>query len=150
MNYLLDSSNAAIASVTFMGNTLAGPKGNVSFDGLPLGLVSGELALKIMGTGGGSGIPMTPPTVNGVKVVGVQETRSVTKNAATDATYTIPVGSLSYLVEFSSDFVGTVNGIARAGASISDVSDAAQPNNTLPAIAITRSAGNFTVTIGGV
>lgn len=59
MNYILDSSNAAIASVTFMGSTLAGPGGNVSFDGLPLGLVNGELALKIMGTGGGGGIPST-------------------------------------------------------------------------------------------
>lgn len=59
MNYLLDSSNAAIASVTFMGSTLAGPKGNVSLDGVPLGLVNGEIVVKVGGTGPAGAVPTT-------------------------------------------------------------------------------------------
>lgn len=98
MNYLLDSSNAAIASVTFMSSTLAGPKGNVSLDGVPLGLVNGEIAVKVTGTGGG-GVPTTPPTV--------------TPNFFAPASTTpvvIPVGAVNTTVIILTG-TGTLNGI---------------------------------------
>lgn len=97
--------------------------------------------------GGGGGIPVTPPTVNGVKVVGIQEARNY-GTPQTAATATIAAGALSVLIEFSSDFVGTIGGIARTGAAQVAYSDVAQPGNTLPAYAITRSAGTYTITTG--
>lgn len=96
----------------------------------------------------GSGIPFTPPTVNGVKVVGIQETRTP-QDGLTTATTTVPAGALSVTVLFSSDFVGTVEGISVTGATASQFADAANPGNTLPAIVVTRSAGTYSILTGG-
>ena len=92
-----------------------------------------------IGGGGGSGI-----------VTGIPETRTVTQNASTTSPYTIPAGWLSYTMEMSSDFTGTVNGIARTGAATPSISDYAAPGNTGPAIAVVRTAGNYTITEGRV
>lgn len=105
-------------------------------------------SLQVTGAGGG-GIPFIPPTVNGVTVVGVQETRPVLKNAATDATYTIAAGYLAVTILFSSDFAGTVLGVAVSGASTTAYNDASKPGNTLPAIAVTRSAGTYSIIAAG-
>lgn len=94
MNYILDSSNAAVTSVTFMGSTLAGPKGNVSFDGLPLGLVNGEIALKIMGTGGGSALPITPQGAAHGAVTAIPTGAGQAAGTASVATRATRVGAL--------------------------------------------------------
>lgn len=86
-----------------------------------------------------------PPTVNGIKVVGVQE---VDTWATKSADYTAVAGALSILFNPSSDFVGTVNGATWSGSAGTApnqgaVSRTAQPGNTLPAFVVTRSAGTF-------
>lgn len=138
MNYLLDSSNAAIASVTFMGSTLAGPKGNVSLDGLPLGkTAAGELAAKVIVVGSSTG-------------GGVAETRTYSTGLTTTPNI-IAAGKLGVTVLFSSDFVGTVGGIAFTGATAVSYSDSIiQPGDTLPAITVTCSAGSYSLVLAGV
>lgn len=91
-------------------------------------------------TGGNSGGPS-----GGGSVSNIQETRTVTKNAATDANYTIPAGSLGYTILLSADFEGTYLGIPITGAAFSSIPDNAHPSNTIQSVAITRSAGSFSV-----
>lgn len=101
---------------------------------------------KLGGEGGSSGgIPFVPPTVNGVKVVGIQEVDTWAEKVAG---YTAAAGALSILFNPSSDFVGTVNGVAWSGsagtaANQGGVGRTAQPGNTLPPFVVTRSAGSF-------
>lgn len=97
------------------------------------------------GGGSGGGIPVTPPTVNSVKVVGVQE---VDTWATKSGSYTAVAGALSILFNPSSDFVGTVNGATWSGSdgtapNQGAVSRTAQPGNALPAFVVTLSAGTF-------
>lgn len=95
-----------------------------------------------------SGIPITPPTVNGVKVVGIQEVDS--SDAFTSPTgHTIAAGGLSWLFFPSSDFVGTLKfGTSSAltwPGSNGPAGRDAEANNTLPGATITCSAGSYMV-----
>lgn len=108
-------------------------------------LTGGAYGVLVVGSLNGSGIPVTPPTVNGVKIVGIQE---VDTWAAKSGSYTAVAGALSILFNPSSDFVGTVNGATWSGsagtaANQGAVSRTAQPGNTLPAFVVTLSAGTF-------
>lgn len=106
-----------------------------------------EYAVKLMlfgmfgGTApSGGGLPVVPSGGGGVQEVDTWATKN--------ASYTATAGALSILFNPSSDFVGTVNGItwsgsAGAAANQGAVSRTAQPGNTLPAFAVTRSAGTF-------
>lgn len=116
-----------------MGATIGGPKGNVSFDGLPLGTVNGEIALKIMGTGGG-GFPVTPPAG--------PYTASVSSLAADGS---VAAGARSVTFIFSSDFTGTIAGGAFAGATDASVDFVGPLGSTLGAIAVTVSAGTVRI-----
>lgn len=98
--------------------------------------------------GGGGGIPFTPPTVNGVKVVGIQEVDS--SDAFTSPTgHTIAAGGLSWLFFPSSDFAGTLkfgsgSALTWPGSNGPAGRDG-EPNNTLPGATITCSAGSYMV-----
>lgn len=100
---------------------------------------------------GGGGIPFTPPTVNGVQVVGIQEVdNSSTVSSPTGAS--IAAGGLSWAFIPSSDFVGTLklgtgSAVAWTGAMGSASRDA-QPGNTLPGATITCSAGSYIILEG--
>jgi len=132
------------------------PKGAYGYDVSGVQLEAGSPAPKslaliagaVQGQGTG-GIPVVPPTPpGGNPVVGIQETRSA-QNGLTAATTTIPAGNLEYLVLVSDDFVGTIAGINVSGTTTLQYSDAAQPGNTLPATIITRSAGSYSIAVGG-
>lgn len=99
-------------------------------------------------TGGGLPVVVTPTTVNGVQVVGITETRTY-QNALTTTPNSISAGKIGFTILFSSDFVGTIGGIPFTGATQAAYSDSAQPGNLLPAVAITRSAGTYSIIIAG-
>lgn len=128
-NYVLDGSNAAVSTFNFLGATK--PAG-VGLGGLPLGLVNGEVVLKVAGPNGG----------------GVLASKQETDSWQTKvASYTIPAGALSIGFSPSSDFVGTVQGVAWTGAQ-GPISRVAQPGNTLPTFVITMSGGtSFTIAV---
>lgn len=82
---------------------------------------------------------------NGGSVTGIQETRTLTKQASEEASYTIPAGSVGYTIKLSVDFVGTHLGDDVTGEENATIADNPQPGNTLPEIPITRTAGKFSV-----
>lgn len=90
--------------------------------------------------GGGASVP---PTVNGVKVVGIQE---VDTWSTKSADYTEPAGALSIAFKPLTGFTGTVNGQTWAFAD-GAVSAVAQPGNTRPAFVITRSGGSYILAV---
>lgn len=143
MNPILNSSNAKLVVTNISQvseNRMPAPLGTAD------GSATGEVGTKVIVLG--TGIPTTPPMVNGVKVVGIAETRTYQK-ALTAATTTISAGALAITVIFSSDFVGTIGTLDYTGATQAAYSDAAQPGNVLPSIAITRSAGSYSIIIAG-
>lgn len=148
MNPILNSSNAKLVVTNISPvpeNRMPAPLGTAD------GSATGEVGTKVVVIGNGTatpGIPITPPTVSGVKVVGIAETRTYQK-ALTAATTTISAGALAITVIFSSDFVGTIGTLDYTGATQAAYSDAAQPGNVLPSIAITRSAGSYSIITAG-
>lgn len=95
----------------------------------------------ISGKGGSSGVPFVPPTVDGVKVVGIQEVDTFATGLTT-ANTTVQAGALSIGFNPSSDFTGTIQGAAWTGAK-GAITRTAQPGNTCPAFVIARSAGSY-------
>lgn len=103
------------------------------------------------GSSGSGGVPYVPPTVNGVKVVGIQEVDS--SAAFTSPTgHGVAAGGLAWAFYPSSDFVGTLAyGIGTAitwTGAMGPASRDAQPGNTLPGATITCSAGSYVVVEG--
>lgn len=110
----------------------------------PQSSVGGQPAKIVLQTSDGN----PAGNVGATKVAGIQETRGYT-SAITTTPNSIPAGKLGFTILFSSDFVGTVGGIAYSGATQAAYSDAAQPGNTLPSVAITCSAGSYSVITAG-
>lgn len=143
MNPILNSSNAKLVVTNISQvpeNRMPAPLGTAD------GSATGEVGAKVIVLG--TGVPFTPPTVNGVKVVGIQEVDS--SDAFTSPTgHTIAAGGLSWLFFPSSDFVGTLKfGTGSAltwPGSNGPAGRDAEPNNTLPGATITCSAGSYMV-----
>lgn len=85
----------------------------------------------------------TPGTTNGVQLTGAQLT-PVTTTVTTGAT--VAAGKFSVEFVFSSDFAGTILGIAWAGTADAVKSFEAPPGRTLGAIVYTISAGSARLT----
>lgn len=100
-----------------------------------------KILLALIGGGPSGGLPYAPPTVNGVKVVGIQEVDSFTTTSTTTPK-TVPAGALSIGFNPSSDFAGTIQGATWTGAK-GAITRTAQPGNTCPAFAITCSGGSY-------
>lgn len=80
--------------------------------------------------------------VGSTPVVGITESDGYVTGA--NANHTISAGTMAIALNFSSDFVGTVQGATyTAAAQGIALSRVAQPGNLLPAMAITVSAGTF-------
>lgn len=95
-----------------------------------IGITPGDLAivsaLKELAGGGGGAV------------------QTVTSSAVT-AGGTVAAGARSVMFIFAPDFVGTVDGVAYNFANDSSISLSAQDNDTLEAIAYTRSAGTLRI-----
>lgn len=94
-------------------------------------------------TGGSGGGPS-----GGGGVVGIQESRTY-QSALTAGSTVIPAGKLAVTVLFSSDFTGGIGGITISGADTVVYTDQSKPGNTLPAITVTRTAGNYSIITAG-
>lgn len=75
---------------------------------------------------------------------GVQELRTPTTETGS---VTVPAGAFSVSIFPLSGFVGTILGLPWVEAN-GAWNDSAQPGNTLPAYAITRSAGSYYLIVG--
>lgn len=116
-----------------------------------LGQAAMAASLPVVIASNQTGIPVTPPTVSGVQVVGVQEVDS-SSTITSPTGKVINPGGLSWAFFPSSDFVGTLkfgtgSALAWTG-TLGPASRDAQSGNTLPGATITCSAGSYMVVEG--
>lgn len=130
-NKILTALNAALKITNLFGGGTACPPTDV-LEGLPLGTPadspSGEVGVKVHVVSGGS----TP--------VSVQETPSASTVSTSGS---VTAGARSVLFICSADFAGSILGVTRGFGDVITIS--AQVNNTLGAIAYTRSAGSIDI-----
>lgn len=127
-----------------MANELSGY--TVGIFGRLRGLFAWPIIICGLSADGKSAVPISAGSSGsgGIVLGGKQETDtwSVKTNS-----YTVPAGALSIGFSPSSDFVGTVQGVAWTGA-MGPISRVAQPGNTLPAFVVVLTSGtNFIVAV---